>query len=218
MMAAMTHLARLERDALCATLDSVGPDAPTLCSPWTAADLTAHIVLRDRRPDLAPGIWVPALAARTEQGMRTYAAMPWPDLVDLVRAGPPFWSPARLAAVDDMVNFVEFFVHHEDVLRGDERPGPRRELSARETTGLWKALSRSARLLFRRSPVGVVLKTPAGDTVTARPATALGTVVLEGEPSELLLAAYGRRRVAQLDEMGSEAAVDGLWSAPVGLS
>lgn len=217
-MAAMTHLARLERDALCATLDAVGPAAPTLCSPWTAADLAAHLVLRDRRPDLSPGIWVPALAARTEEGMRRYAAMPWSDLVDLVRAGPPAWSPARLAAVDDLVNFVEFFVHHEDLLRGDELPGPRRELTARESAGLWKSLSRSARLLFRRSPVGVVLKTPAGDTLTARTATLLGAVVLEGEPAELLLAAYGRRRVAQLEVMGSDEAIDGLWSAPVGLS
>jgi uncharacterized protein (TIGR03085 family) len=218
MMTAMTHLARLERDALCATLAVVGPAAPTLCSPWTAADLAAHLVLRDRRPDLAPGIWVPALAARTEQGMRRYAAMPWADLVDLVRAGPPVWSPARVPTVDDLVNFVEFFVHHEDVLRGDEVPGPRRELSDRATRGLWTSLSRSARLMFRRSPVGVVLRTPAGDTIAAHPATALGTVILEGEPGELLLAAYGRRRVAQLAVMGSDEAVSRLWSAPVGLT
>jgi uncharacterized protein (TIGR03085 family) len=150
--------------------------------------------------------------------MRRYAAMPWADLVDLVRAGPPVWSPARVPTVDDLVNFVEFFVHHEDVLRGDEVPGPRRELSDRATRGLWTSLSRSARLMFRRSPVGVVLRTPAGDTIAAHPATALGTVILEGEPGELLLAAYGRRRVAQLAVMGSDEAVSRLWSAPVGLT
>jgi hypothetical protein len=72
--------------------------------------------------------------------------------------------------------------------------------------------------MFRRSPVGVVLRTPAGDTIAAHPATALGTVILEGEPGELLLAAYGRRRVAQLAVMGSDEAVSRLWSAPVGLT
>jgi uncharacterized protein (TIGR03085 family) len=214
----MTHLARIERDALCATFVDVGPQAPTLCSPWSAADLAAHLVVRDRRPDLAPGIWLPALAARTERGMREYAAKPWPELVDLVRSGPPVWSPARVPSVDDTVNFVELFVHHEDVLRGDEAPGPRRELSTRETAAVWKALTRSARLMFRRSPVGVVLETPQGQRVQARAQTDGDTVVVRGAPAELLLAAYGRRRVAELEEVGDHAAVQALWAAPTGLA
>ena len=218
-MAAMTHLARLERDALCATLAEVGPQAPTLCSPWTAADLAAHLVVRDRRPDLAPGIWFPALAARTDRGMESYAAKPWPELVELVRSGPPLWSPARVAALDDTVNFVEFFIHHEDVLRGDEAVGPRRELSERESRGVWKALSRSAKLLFRRSSVGVVLRTPEGQTLTARAADDdTDTVVLEGAPAELLLAAYGRRRVAAIEAIGTANAVDALWSSALGIA
>ena len=47
----MTHLAELERAALCDTLEAVGPDVPTLCDPWTTAELAAHLVIRDRRPD-----------------------------------------------------------------------------------------------------------------------------------------------------------------------
>ena len=117
----MTHLARLERESLCDTFVDVGPDAPTLCSPWTTADLAAHLVVRERRPDLAPGIWIPPLAGRLEDGQADYAAKPWPELVDLVRSGPPSWAPTQLASVDDAVNFVEFFIHHEDVLRGDGR-------------------------------------------------------------------------------------------------
>ena len=214
----MTHLARIERDALCATFTELGPQAPTLCSPWTAADLAAHLVVRERRPDLAPGIWLPTLAARTERGMREYAAKPWPELVGLVRSGPPAWSPARVSALDDTVNFVELFVHHEDVLRGDETPGPRRDLSARESAALWKALTRSARLMFRRSPVGVVLETTDGKRAQARTVSGRETVVLRGEPAELLLAAYGRRRVAQVEEVGDEADIRALWSAPTGLA
>jgi uncharacterized protein (TIGR03085 family) len=218
MMAAMTHLARLERDALCETFVEVGPQAPTLCSPWRSADLAAHLVVRDRRPDLSPGIWLSALAARTEHGMASYAAKPWPELVELLRSWPPLWSPARVAALDDTVNFVEFFIHHEDVLRGDEAVGPRRELSERESRGVWKALSRSAKLMFRRSPVGVVLRTPDGRTVTARAGTEADTVVLEGAPAELMLAAYGRRRVAAVEAIGGDDAVTALWAAPLGMS
>lgn len=214
----MTHLARIERDALCATFTEVGPEAPTLCSPWKAADLAAHLVVRERRPDLAPGIWLPALAARTDRGMREYAAKPWPELVDLVRSGPPAWSPVRVPSVDDTVNFVELFIHHEDVLRGDETPGPRRQLSTRERAAVWKALTRSARLMFRRSPVNVVLETTDGRRAQARTVSDAGTVVLRGEPAELLLAAYGRRRVAVLEEDGDRAAVDALWAAPTGLA
>ncbi len=75
-----------------------------------------------------------------------------------------------------------------------------------------------AKVFFRRSPVGVVLRTPEGQSLEARSATDLGTVVLEGMPAELMLAAYGRRRVADLEVTGGEAAVEALWAAPLGLT
>ena len=125
MMARMTHHAQAERAALCDTFEAVGPDAPTLCSPWDTADLAAHLVIRERRPDLAPGIVVPGLRARTERVQREYAAKPWPELVHLVRSGPAIWNPARLAPVDEAYNLMEFFVHHEDVLQA-QATGPQR--------------------------------------------------------------------------------------------
>ena len=63
----MTRHARSERLALCRTLERVGPDAPTLCPPWRTRDLAAHLVLRERRPDAAPGIWLRAAAGRTRR-------------------------------------------------------------------------------------------------------------------------------------------------------
>ncbi len=218
MMACMTHLARTERDALCQTFLATGPDAPTLCSPWTTADLAAHLVVRERRPDLAAGLLVPALAQRLEDGQAGYAAKPWPELVDLVRSGPPLWSPTRLGPVDEAVNLVEFVIHHEDVLRGDGAVGPRREVSAQLSKAVWSTLSRMGRAFFRRTPTGVILKTPDGRTLQPRSATDLGTVVLEGEPVELLLAAYGRHRVAQLEVTGGPDAVGSLWGADLGLT
>ena len=50
----MTAASR-ERAALVTTMRAVGPDAPTLCGDWTTRDLAAHLVLRERRPDAAPG-------------------------------------------------------------------------------------------------------------------------------------------------------------------
>jgi uncharacterized protein (TIGR03085 family) len=213
-----TDMARTERQALAATLVEVGPDAPTLCDPWDTADLAAHLVIRDRRPDLAAGIVVPPLAGRLEDAMRGYAARPWAELVEDVRTGPPVWSPTRLAPVDEAVNLVEFVVHHEDVLRGDGTPGPRRVLSPEVRDALWTHLARLGRVYFRRAPVGVVLATPGGQRATVKGTTELGTVVLEGEPEELLLAAYGRRRVAQIEETGGAEAVEALWAAPIGLA
>jgi uncharacterized protein (TIGR03085 family) len=214
----MSHLAAQERSALCDTFTAAGPDAPTLCSPWTTRDLAAHLLVRERRPDLAAGIWLPPLAPLTEHGMRGYAARPWPELVDLVRGGPPPWSPARVASVDNATNLLELFIHHEDVLRGDGQVGPRREISDHLSAALWKALRRIGKLHFRRSPVGVVLETPSGRTADVRSGTGHGTVILRGAPSELVLVASGRRRVADVEAVGSEDAVAALWSAELGLT
>ena len=58
--------AQRERAALVESLREHGPGAPTLCEEWTARDLAAHLVVRERRLDAAPGILVPQLAGYTE--------------------------------------------------------------------------------------------------------------------------------------------------------
>ncbi len=220
MMVSMTstpdHLARAERLALCDTLDRVGPDAPTLCDPWDARMLAAHIVLRERRPDLAPGIVLPLLAGRLDRAQASMARQtPWTDLVHRVRTGPPAWSPTRVPSVDDVVNTVEMIIHHEDLLRGDGRPGPRRDVSPELAKAAWSALRRMASLMFRRTPVGVELVAPGFRAITARQGTPVVTVT--GEPVELLLVAYGRERVAAVEYDGAAAAVDALLATPLGI-
>lgn len=213
----MTPLAQTERAALCDTFSVVGPDAPTLCDPWTTAELAAHLVIRERRPDLAPGIVIPGLAARTERALEEYAALPWPDLVELVRTGPPTWSPVRLGPLDHAVNLIEFFIHHEDVLRA-EAVGPQREVSDELQGALWSGLTRLGKVLFRRARTGVVLLAPDHGRYAAHGPTGLGTVILQGEPTELMLAAYGRSRVAALEPQGSPEAVEALMSSRLGLA
>ncbi len=205
----MTRFARSERHALCDTFERVGPDAPTLCSPWMTRDLAAHLVVRERRPDVAAGIFVRRLAARAEQVQNEYAALEWQRLVDLVRSGPPVWSPISLARVDEVVNTAEFFVHHEDVLRGG--PGwSARELPSDLESSLWNIASRTARLKFARARVGVMLVAPPFGRTQVHARTDLGTVVLKGSPGELLLYSFGRRDDALVDASGSDEALTAM--------
>jgi uncharacterized protein (TIGR03085 family) len=198
----MTSPARRERSALCDTFETVGPDAPTLCSPWRTRDLAAHLVIREGRPDAALGMFVPPLAERARRVQDGYAVEPWLELVERVRTGPPSWSPTRLEPVDTVVNLAEMFLHHEDVLRAAADWDPR-PLPDDLEQGLWSVLTRTGRLLFRRSPVGVVLVTPTyGRRLVRTPPSGAGSVVLRGTPGELLLHASGRQRVARLTVEG----------------
>lgn len=189
-----------ERGLLADLFLDVGPDAPTLCDPWRTRDLAAHLVLRERRPDAAVGIVLKPLAGHTRRVQDAYAAKPWAELVDLVRT-PPRLSPVSLAG--DLANAVEYFVHHEDVRRA--RPGwePRSPDPVRDDV-LWRRLSGIARLTYRKSPVGVVLRRPDGESVTAKPGA--NPVVLTGQVSELLMHAFGRD-AARVEYDGAEADV-----------
>jgi uncharacterized protein (TIGR03085 family) len=181
--------ASAERAALIDLLEGLGPEAPTLCEGWQTRELAAHLLVRERRPALAAGIVIKPLAGLTERAMRHYAAKPWSELLKLLRDGPPPWSPFRLSAVSDRANAGEFFIHHEDVRRGGPGWQPREPQGHRDAV-LWKLVRNGGRLFYRHSPVGVVLRRPDGTEHTARPGER--TVVIIGEPGELLLHAFGR--------------------------
>jgi uncharacterized protein (TIGR03085 family) len=181
-----------ERAALCDLFDQLGPTAPTLCGGWQSRDLAAHLALRDRRPDAAPGILIKPLAGYTARVQGELAKKPWDDLVRLVRTGPPNWSPFNLPGLAEIVNGPEYYVHHEDLRRGQPGWEPRPPSPSRDTM-LWSALGRVGRLGFRRSPVGVVLRRPDGAEVTAKRGPTMVAVI--GEPGELLLYAFGRTEV-----------------------
>ena len=207
---------RAEREALCDTLLELGPDAPTLCSPWRTRDLAAHLVLREHRPDLAPGIWFRPLEGRMERGQEALAAGDYPSLVERVRSGPPWWSPTRLPRLDALVNTIELVIHHEDALRGDGESGPRRAVPERTARASLAGLRRSAPLMFRRSPVGVRLVAPGAEPVVAGPDAPVVTVT--GEPVELLLLAYGRMRVVDVALDGRAEDVEALRHARLGIT
>ena len=139
------------------------------------------------------------------------------SLVELVRTGPPWWSPMAFEVVDRMVNTVEFFVHHEDVRRAASGWEPR-TIDGDLEHELWRRLKPMCRLLARKAPVGLVLRRSNGEEVTARkPAADGATVTVTGAPSELLLFVYGRQAHARVEITAPEEAAARLRDAPLGL-
>ncbi|MCP9998252.1 TIGR03085 family metal-binding protein [Streptomyces werraensis] len=198
-----TH-AKRERLLLADLLETAGPEAPTLCEGWTTRDLAAHVVVRERRPDAAGGMLVKQLASRLERVTAEFLAKPYDELVRLIRTGPPRFSPFSLKQVDEMSNVIEFYVHAEDVRRAQPDWTPR-ELDPVFQDALWSRLERSARLMGRGVPTGLVLRRPDGQTTVARRGAPVVTVT--GEPSELVVFAYGRQDAAKVELDGDENAV-----------
>jgi len=209
----MTSFSAVERARLADALEAADPAAPTLCEGWTALDLAAHVVVRERRPDSTPGLLLRPLARWTEHVRREYARRPMAELIELIRTGPPATSPFALPGADAAANLTEFFVHCEDVRRGrfPEDRVPAAELAPGLQDELWRRLLRQARLMFRRAGAGVVLATPEGREHVAlrgRP-----SVRLVGEPGELLLVAFGRGRAADVQREGPPEALAALAAA-----
>jgi uncharacterized protein (TIGR03085 family) len=213
----MTRHAKSERLLLCNELDRLGPDAPTLCEGWDTADLAAHLFIREHRPDLAAGAYLPFLGGRLDREQRRMAEADFPGLVAQVRAGAPAWNPMSRPRIDELTNLVEYYVHHEDVRRA--QPGwTRRELPAGLQRALWAAVRRSARLMFRKAPTGIVLIAPGQGRYAAKLPDALGTVIVRGEPGELVLFAYGRTDVAEVSLEGDADDIAALRTARLGIA
>ena len=210
----MSNYARRERLLLVDLLEAVGPDAPTLCEGWKTQDLAAHLVLRERRPDAAGGMFIKPLAARLAKVQGEYTAKPFPELLELFRSGPPSLSVFGIPGADEAANTVEYYVHGEDVRRAQPDWKPR-VLDAEFSELLWKRLSRMASLSGRKAPVGMVLRRPDGQTAVARKGTPVVTVT--GEPSELLLFAMGRQAHAAVQLDGEPDAVARIRTAQLGM-
>jgi uncharacterized protein (TIGR03085 family) len=206
-------LASRERVALSDEMERVGPDRPTLCAGWTTRDLLAHLLVRERQPWAAPGIVIRALSGVTDKAMQGFREMPWAEAIALFREGPQSWSPMRIGQVDAAANGAEFFVHHEDVRRGEPGWEPRPPDEERDAE-LWTIARRMGGPLYRRSPVGVVLARPSGERHAVK--TGPGVVTVVGEPGELVLFAFGRD-AARVELQGDQETVDALRRAPRGV-
>lgn len=172
-----------------------GPDAPTKCDGWTTSDLAAHLLVRETRPDAAPGVLVPPLAGYTERLRRRIKEnTAYADMLDRIRYGPPKFSLWSLPGADKNGNTMEFFVHHEDVRRARADWEPR-VLPPDVEELLWGRL-KMARFILRKVPVRVTLVRPDGKDLDVSKGGK--PVRVHGPVGELVLWALGRTDVARV--------------------
>lgn len=186
-----------ERQLLADLFLEVGPEAPTLCAGWTTTDLAAHLWVREHRPDAAAGMVISPLKNHLASVQNKVKKQDYAKLVEHWRAGPPKFSPLRLA--DRTMNAAEHFVHHEDVRRARSSWSPR-VLEATATAALSKSLSLLAKVLLRHSELPVILSPTNLAPLTvggARGVVDHGDAVarVSGDIGELVLWVFGRDTV-----------------------
>ncbi|HOC12450.1 MAG TPA: TIGR03085 family metal-binding protein [Propionicimonas sp.] len=205
-----------QRAALCDALDTVDPSAPTLCEGWTAHHLAAHVWLRENELLAPAGAVFKPLAGRLETRMaevmtqRSYA-----DLVATIRRGPQGFSLFRLPGAEKAANEIEFFVHCEDVRRGDGDRTPR-PLDPEFEDYAWGRVRTMAKLMLRRVPVATWLKRHVADE-PLRVGKGADIVTLVGPASELLLYLFGRRPAANVTLVGQATTIAVLQRAKLGV-
>src|SRR5688572_23123399 len=136
----------------------------------------------------------------------------FPALVEAVRKAR---TPLALPLVDDVVNTLEFFVHHEDIRRAQPGWAPR-ALSRAEESALWTAIKVGGRGLVRPAAVPVTIRRADGGA-TAVLRGGADPVVLTGLPSEIVLFLFGRRQTRGLSLTGPDTAIAALRAADLGL-
>jgi uncharacterized protein (TIGR03085 family) len=205
----------IERAQLCDLLDELGPGAPTLLAPWTACDIAAHLVLRERDSLAGPGLVLPGAWRRlAERRQRALALRDFTLLVATLRSGPPpgFF---RIGWVHRLPSLNEFFVHHEDVRRANGR-GPRTNEHAMDEA-LWRNVSLALWFLARRLRGAGLELAWAGTAKTVRARRRGPTARIAGPPGELLLYLFGRQGVARVEVSGPAAAVEAVRRARFGM-
>jgi uncharacterized protein (TIGR03085 family) len=212
----MVPLDTQERLELCDLFDELGPSVPTLLDGWTAHDLAAHLVLRERDLVAGPYIVLPGAFQRFAEQRRANLAKShdfrW--LIARVRSGPPV-GLFRIGWVRVLANLNEFFVHHEDVRRANGL-GPR-SLAPAMDDALWRNVRRGGRFLSRRLR-GCGLEIDwAGTDQRVIAQTGEPRARLSGAPGELLLYLFGRQSAAHVQVSGSPAAVAAMQRTHFGM-
>jgi uncharacterized protein (TIGR03085 family) len=193
---------------LCDLFVEFGADAPTLCEGWQTADLAAHLVVRERRPDSGPGLVWPPLAGYTEkvrQAARDRAS--WDELVATVRRGPPL----LLRPFDGAMNTVEYFIHVEDVRRAQDGWEPR-DISPELADALWARVGPGG--MAKKVGATIVLTSPGRAEKRSGTGPAL---TLAGDPGELTMFGAGRQSAANVEISGDLALANQLRAAALGV-
>jgi len=213
----MEQMSRTERAALCNSALEAGEEAPTLCEGWTVKDLVIHLLVRERDPLAAPGILVPQLHGLTRRSARKMEDQDFTALVERVRNGPPKWSPMVIPQLDQLLNTLEYFVHHEDIRRGVPGWEPR-ELTDREKRILFKGAATAGKRFVKSVGVPTEIRWTGGERErTSVLADGDDPVVVTGDPAELTLFLFGRDQHTGLKFEGPQDKVDALRQGNLGI-
>lgn len=185
--------------------------AETLCAGWDAADVAAHLIVREREPWTGPGLVLGGpFADLTDRRRNAWKARGREALLGALCAGPPW--PFTVGPLE-ATQVVEDWIHEQDVRRGGAglaTPPPDPELSR----ALWGAAKRfAARTLVvdgdlvieltdgeRRHRLQSRRRLSIATTTAAAP-----DVTVTGPVPELLLYAVGRDG-AEVEVTGDAAA------------
>lgn len=210
-MLGLMSFSSAERAKMVALFHKLGPNAPTLCEGWTTRDLAVHLWVRENRPDAAAGIFVNALSGRLEKESRKVAERDFDELVDDWGRGPASYNPVRF--VDAQQNFVEHFVHHEDIRRANGM-GPR-DFSAHIKQQMHSYLKLLAKVALRKSERPVILQPEGLPRIVAADTHGVAdkgdaVVRVSGEVGELILWSFGRDAAEVKIEGEAEAIVKSI--------
>jgi uncharacterized protein (TIGR03085 family) len=209
----VTRYAKSERAALIDAMQTLGPDAPTLCTGWTTRDLAAHLLLRERYPVASAGIVVGPLAGYAERRRQSIAKRDFAAQLAQLR-NPPVWSPVSNPVMDEPMNVSEMYIHHEDVRRAQPGWKPR-AVDPGLAEALWNVVRRTSRLALRRFRAAIVIDAPGHDSVQA--GAGGPEVRVTGKPEELILFLSGRQAVADVTVTGPDELVERLRNARLGV-
>ncbi len=180
--------------------------AMTLCDGWTIEDLAAHLIVRERGGlGARAGIVLPFWYSKHEIAIQQMKHIGHKQLIHRL-AKPPAWIPLFGP------NLVEFYIHNEDVLRGElKRKRQLPELVEQELASFVPLLSRFAwrrvegafRLVLHDSFTNEVHEQVIG---RAHHGVDVPELRLTGRPGEFLLLFMGRARAARLQVEGDMAA------------
>ena len=203
---------RAERAGLCDEFEARGADAPTLCDGWLTAELAAHLIVREHRPDALPGVILGGPFARHTQHLMDGAkAKGYESMIAKLRTGLPFLFRVGPGA---FANVMENWIHHEDIRRANGQ-GPRPP-DAEVDAFLWKTLGLSGKMSARKiKPFGLELDSGNGRRRVAKDAEP--RVVMHGAPGEIALYFAGRKDAAEVDIEGPDDGIRALADAKFGV-
>ena len=201
-----------ERSALCETLETVGPDGPTLCEGWLVADLAAHLIIIDTRPDGLPGVAMGGPLGRHTERLTDRAkerGFEW--MLERLRSGPP-----RLYRLGPLATAMAYenWVHHEDVRRA-AGSAPRPDEPEIDAI-LWRMTGIEGRLGVRRvRGAGIEIEDAYGRHKVLSKAEP--RVTISGPTGEVALYVSGRKEAADVTLDGPPEAVALVTAARFGL-